>query len=283
MQLITSISKMQDIARSARADGRRIAFVPTMGYLHEGHASLMREGRRCGDLLVLSIFVNPTQFGVGEDFDRYPRDMERDSAIARECGVDVIFAPSAQEMYPVGFQTYVNVEEISLPLCGASRPGHFRGVTTVVCKLFNIVMPHVALFGKKDYQQLAVIRRMAADLNMPVDVVGMPIIREPDGLAMSSRNKYLSPDERTSALSLSRALQSVRAAFHAGERDAERLKQMVQGIITLEPAATIDYVELRHGETLEEVATVDDCTLLALAVRIGTTRLIDNCGLGEDD
>lgn len=283
MQLITSISKMQDIARSARADGRRIAFVPTMGYLHEGHASLMREGRRCGDLLVLSIFVNPTQFGVGEDFDRYPRDMERDSAIARECGVDVIFAPSAQEMYPVGFQTYVNVEEISLPLCGASRPGHFRGVTTVVCKLFNIVMPHVALFGKKDYQQLAVIRRMAADLNMPVDVVGMPIIREPDGLAMSSRNKYLSPDERTSALCLSRSLQSARAAFHAGEREAERLKQMVQGIVTLEPAATIDYVELRHGETLEEVATVDDCTLLALAVRIGTTRLIDNCVLGEDD
>jgi pantoate--beta-alanine ligase len=176
----------------------------------------------------------------------------------------------------------VNVEELSLPLCGASRPGHFRGVTTVVCKLFNIVMPHVALFGKKDFQQLAVIRRMASDLNMPVDVIGMPIIREPDGLAMSSRNKYLSPGERTSALCLSRALQSVRAAYLAGEHDAERLKQMVQGIIMAEPAAIIDYAELRHEETLEEVATVDDRTLLALAVRIGATRLIDNCVLGED-
>jgi pantoate--beta-alanine ligase len=254
-----------------------------MGYLHEGHASLLREGRRVGDLLVLSIFVNPTQFGVGEDFEQYPRDMERDSQIAEEAGVDVIFAPSASEMYPDGFQTFVDVEKLTLPLCGASRPGHFRGVTTVVCKLFNIVMPHTALFGKKDYQQLAVIRRMAADLNLPVDVVGMPIIREPDGLAMSSRNKYLSVQERTRALCLSRALQLVRAAYHAGERDAERLRQMILSIITLEPAATVDYVEFRAGDTLDEVARVDYRTLLALAVRIGTTRLIDNCVLGEDN
>jgi pantoate--beta-alanine ligase len=283
MQLITSTAEMQDIARSARADGRRIAFVPTMGFLHEGHASLLREGRRRGDLLVLSIFVNPSQFGAGEDFERYPRDMERDSRIADESGVDVIFAPTAREMYPESFQTWVDVDGLTLPLCGASRPGHFRGVTTVVCKLFNIVMPHVALFGKKDYQQLAVIRRMTSDLNMPVDVVGMPIIREPDGLAMSSRNKYLSPDERTSALCLFRSLQSVRAACHAGERDSERLRQMVKSIIMAEPAAAIDYVELRHGETLDEVSMVDDRTLLALAVRIGATRLIDNCVLGEDD
>lgn len=274
---------MQDIARSERASGRRIAFVPTMGYLHEGHASLMREGRLNGDLLVLSIFVNPTQFGVGEDFERYPRDLERDSALARECGVDIIFAPTAADMYPVGFQSYVNVEDLSLPLCGASRPGHFRGVTTVVCKLFNIVMPHVALFGKKDFQQLAVIRRMVSDLNMDLEILGMPIVRESDGLAMSSRNRYLSPSDRLSGLCLSRALQSVRTEFRAGERNAERLKKIVQSIIAAEPSVIIDYVELRHGETLEDVDSVDDRTLLALAVRIGTTRLIDNCLLGEDD
>lgn len=274
---------MQAFSLAARGEGKRIAFVPTMGYLHEGHATLLHEGRRRGDLLVLSIFVNPTQFGVGEDFERYPRDMERDAGIAAEAGVDVIFNPSPPGMYPAGFQTWVNVEELTLPLCGASRPGHFRGVTTVVCKLFNAVLPHVALFGKKDFQQLAVIRRMTADLNMPIEIVGMPIVREPDGLAMSSRNKYLSPEERKSALCLSSSLRSARAAYRAGERDAERLRQMVLGIIAAEPAATIDYADLRHCGTLDEIATLDDSTLLALAVRIGATRLIDNCLLGEDD
>ncbi|MBT0665867.1 pantoate--beta-alanine ligase [Geobacter pelophilus] len=283
MKIISDIKEMQTLAIAARGEGKRISFVPTMGFLHEGHASLLHEGRKRGDLLVLSIFVNPTQFGVGEDFDKYPRDMERDTHIAAAAGVDVVFTPSPVGMYPAGYQTFVDVAELTLPLCGASRPGHFRGVTTVVCKLFNIVQPHIALFGKKDFQQLAVIRQMTVDLNMPVEVVGMPIIREQDGLAMSSRNKYLSSEERTSALCLSRSLQSVRAAYHSGERDAERLKQLVQNIILAEPSATIDYVELRADETLEKVATVDDRTLLALAVRVGATRLIDNCLLGEDD
>ena len=283
MRVVSSINEMQFIAAEARKSGKRISFVPTMGFLHSGHASLLKEGRTRGDILVLSIFVNPAQFGAGEDFDRYPRDMERDSSIAAEAGVDFIFTCTPAEMYPADYQTWVDVTELTLPLCGASRPGHFRGVTTVVCKLFNIVLPHIALFGKKDYQQLAVIRRMVTDLNMPVEVVGMPIIREPDGLAMSSRNKYLSPDERKSSLCLSRALQSVRASYHAGERNAERLKQIVNNIIALEPAVIIDYVELRHCETLAEVAMVDNHSLLALAVKVGTTRLIDNCVLGEDD
>lgn len=274
---------MQKLALSSRADGRRVALVPTMGYLHEGHASLMKEGRKRSDLLVTSIFVNPTQFGAGEDFEKYPRDLERDMAIAADAGVDIIFAPSALEMYPAGYQTYVNVEEISLPLCGESRPGHFRGVTTVVCKLFGIVQPNVAFFGKKDFQQLAVISQMTSDLNLPVEIVGMPIVREPDGLAMSSRNVYLSPEERQKALSLSRALGAARAAYRSGERSVEVLRHKVFGIIEAEKTPVIDYADFRHGTTLAKVETADDQTLLALAVKIGKTRLIDNCLLGEND
>jgi pantoate--beta-alanine ligase len=254
-----------------------------MGFLHDGHASLLLEGRRRGDLLVLSIFVNPSQFGVGEDFERYPRDIERDSLIAQQAGVDIIFMPSAAEMYPAGYQTWVNVEELTLPLCGASRPGHFRGVTTVVCKLFNIVNPHVALFGKKDYQQLAVIRRMAADLNMPVEIIGMPIIRERDGLAMSSRNKYLSEADRKSALCLSRAIATARSAFRGGELDAAKVRNSALAEISREQGAVVDYVELRDGTTLLESNSVNGNTLLAIAVKIGTTRLIDNGLLGEDN
>jgi pantoate--beta-alanine ligase len=274
---------MQAFSLAAREQGQRIAFVPTMGYLHDGHASLLYEGKRRSDLLVLSIFVNPTQFGVGEDFDKYPRDMERDSRIAAEAGVDVIFTPTPAEMYPAGFQTWVNCEELTLPLCGASRPGHFRGVTTVVCKLFNCVQPHVALFGKKDFQQLAVIRRMAADLNMTVDVVGMPIIREPDGLAMSSRNKYLTPDQRKSALCLSRAIATARSAYRSGITSVDALLAMVLEKIKEEPSAQIDYVEFRDADTLAETCLAGDRTLLALAIKIGQTRLIDNGLLGEDD
>jgi pantoate--beta-alanine ligase len=283
VRIIESPSDMQTVSHAAHADGRTIALVPTMGYLHEGHASLLREGRKRADLLVTSIFVNPTQFGAGEDFDAYPRDLERDTRIAAEAGVDLIFAPKASQMYPAGYQTYVNVEEISLPLCGASRPGHFRGVTTVVIKLFNIVMPHVALFGKKDFQQLAVIRRMAADLNMGVDIVGMPIVREADGLAMSSRNSYLSPEERRAALCLSRGIAEARKLFAAGDREGGRLKGAVAAVIAAEPLAVPEYLDLRDGETLEEVAQAGNGTLLALAVRIGKTRLIDNCVLGEPD
>ncbi len=281
MKIITSIHDMQQTALALKKEGKRIAFVPTMGFLHEGHASLLREGRRCGDVLVLSIFVNPIQFGPAEDLDRYPRNLEGDCAIARECGVDIVFTPTAPEMYPAGFQTSIRVRDLALPLCGASRPGHFDGVATVVTKLFNICQPDLALFGAKDFQQLAIIRRMTADLSQPVEIVGMPIVREADGLAMSSRNAYLSPEERRSALCLSRSIALVRERYAAGERDAASLLAAARGLITAEPAAVIDYLELRDAGTLETVETVSATTLMALAVRIGTTRLIDNTVLGE--
>jgi len=283
MRIVESVQEMQEIALAARRDGKKIAFVPTMGYLHEGHASLMREGRVRGDLLVASIFVNPSQFGAGEDFDAYPRDLARDSAIAGDAGVDLIFAPKASDVYPAGFQTWVNVEEVSLPLCGASRPGHFRGVTTVVAKLLNIVHPHLALFGKKDFQQLAVIRRMASDLNMPVEILGMPIVREADGLAMSSRNAYLSPDERKQALCLSRAIGLVVERFRGGEKSVAALKEAAMALIAAEQAAVVDYVDFRDSSSLAEITTADAGTLLALAVKIGKTRLIDNRVLGEEN
>jgi pantoate--beta-alanine ligase len=282
MKIINSIIHLQALAIAPEREGRRIAFVPTMGYLHEGHASLLREGRKRGDLLVLSIFVNPIQFGKNEDLDRYPRDLERDFQIAEACGADIVFIPTAAEMYPHGFQTGVTVREIALPLCGASRPGHFDGVATVVTKLFNIVRPDVALFGSKDYQQLAVIRRMTADLNMPIEIVGMPIVREADGLAMSSRNANLSPLERQSALCLYCAITRARELFTAGERSVAVLTAATRAVIVQEPAAVIDYVEFRDGELLHEQEVPDSSTLLALAVKIGQTRLIDNTVLGEE-
>ena len=282
MKTITSITDMQQTALSLRREGRRIAFVPTMGFLHEGHASLLREGRRRGDCLVLSIFVNPIQFGPNEDLDSYPRNLEGDCAIARACDVDIVFTPTAAGMYPPGFQTAIRVPELALPLCGASRPGHFDGVATVVAKLFNIVQPDLALFGMKDFQQLAIIRRMALDLSLPVEIVGMPIVREADGLAMSSRNAYLSPDQRQSALCLSRAIRLVRERYAAGERQAAQLIGAARDLIQAEPAATIEYLELRDAATLETVSIVSDTTLLALAVKIGTTRLIDNTLLGDE-
>lgn len=282
MQIISDIQQMQSLMGDFKRAGKRIAFVPTMGFLHQGHASLLREGRTRGDVLVLSIFVNPIQFGLNEDLDRYPRDRERDCQIAAECGVDIVFTPDAAGMYPPGFQTGVTVREISLPLCGASRPGHFDGVATVVTKLFNIVQPDLALFGRKDYQQLAVIRRMVADLSMPVEIVGMPIVREADGLAMSSRNAYLSAEQRTSALCLHRSILKVRALFARGERSTAALKQAALEIIGQEPSILIEYVEFRDGATLAEQETADHATLLALAVKTGQTRLIDNTVLGEE-
>lgn len=283
MRIITSVSEMQALALNERRHGRRIALVPTMGFLHEGHASLMRAGRQQGDLLITSIFVNPTQFGVNEDLDRYPRDLAGDCQLAESCGVDIIFAPTAGEVYPTGYQTYVNVEELSLHLCGASRPGHFRGVTTVVTKLFTICQPDLALFGKKDFQQLAIIRRMTADLNLPVQIIGMPIIREADGLAMSSRNAYLSAAERQSALCLNRSLAAVRSCFSQGETTVTGLLQTAHDTINAEPAAIIDYIEFRNSQTLEPVDTATADTLLALAIKIGATRLIDNGILGEEN
>jgi pantoate--beta-alanine ligase len=282
MKIINSIVHMQAVATAPERGDRSIVFVPTMGFLHEGHASLLREGRKRGDVLVLSIFVNPIQFGKNEDLDRYPRDMERDCQIAAECGVDIVFVPTAAEMYPPGFQTGVTVKDISLPLCGKSRPGHFDGVATVVAKLFTIVRPDVALFGTKDYQQLAVIRQMTTDLNMPVEIVGMPIVREADGVAMSSRNAYLSPRERQSALCLIQAIRRARELFSAGERSVAVLAKEARAVIDREAAAVIDYLEFRDGATLQELEVADDTTLLALAVIIGQTRLIDNTLLGEE-
>ncbi len=282
MRIISNIQQMQALAITLKREGKRIAFVPTMGFLHQGHASLLREGRRQGDILVLSIFVNPIQFGINEDLDRYPRDMERDCRIAAECGVDVVFTPDAVGMYPPGFQTGVTVRDISLPLCGASRPGHFDGVATVVTKLFNIVQPDVALFGRKDYQQLAVIRRMVTDLSMPMEIVGMPIVREADGLAMSSRNAYLSEEQRQSALCLHRSIVIARKLFSDGERSADAIKKAVLETIGQESLIMVEYIELRDGNSLEEQEIVDNATLLALAVKTGQTRLIDNTVLGEE-
>ncbi|GAW67074.1 pantoate--beta-alanine ligase [Geoanaerobacter pelophilus] len=279
MIVIHSVAQMQQYARERRGE---IALVPTMGYLHEGHASLMVEARKRAKFVVASIFVNPTQFGVNEDLDSYPRDLEHDKEIAEKAGVDVIFAPTAADMYPAGYQSYLNVEEITAHLCGASRPGHFRGVTTVVAKLFNIVAPKVALFGKKDFQQLAVIRRMVQDFNFDIEIVGMPIVREKDGLAMSSRNTKLSPAEREQALCLSRSIAATKKAFRGGERDVAALKKVAVAVIEAEKSPQIDYLEFRDQDSLLPLDKADERTLLALAVRVGSVRLIDNSILGED-
>ena len=276
MKIIKSTAEMQAWSCQARTNGQTISFVPTMGFLHDGHVSLLKEGRKQSDILVLSIFVNPTQFGQGEDFEDYPRDLERDSEVARQAGVDIIFAPSAAEMYPSGYATYVNVEGITESLCGASRPGHFQGVCTVVSKLFNLVQPHKALFGNKDFQQLAVIRRMVADLNLSVEIVGMPIFRESDGLAMSSRNVYLNPVQRQQALSLSQALADARKLVAVGDIDCADLIGIMTRQISAQPEAVIDYIKICHQITLQDQATVDKDSVLLLAVRFGTTRLIDN-------
>ena len=276
MEIITDINQMQKRAEALRNSGKTIAFVPTMGCLHDGHLALMRAGRELGDVLVVSIFVNPAQFGPKEDFGSYPRNLERDSALCRQVGVDIIFHPAAEAIYPRGFQTHIEVENLSRGLCGDFRPGHFRGVATVVAKLFNIVKPHAAVFGEKDCQQLAVIRRMTADLNLDVQIVGYPTVRETDGLAMSSRNTFLSAAERQSALSLSRSLEQAQQMVREGERAPGRIEQAVRETISREPATEIEYVRVCHPESLSELKWVEDSTLLALAVRVGKTRLIDN-------
>ncbi|RJR40201.1 MAG: pantoate--beta-alanine ligase [Deltaproteobacteria bacterium] len=281
MEIISDVAQMRRMARAWRGQGKRIALVPTMGYFHDGHLSLMRYGREAADKLVVSLFVNPAQFGPNEDLARYPRDLERDAGMAREVGVDVLFTPPAEAMYPPGYQTYVSVEELSRPLCGASRPGHFKGVATVVLKLLNQVQPDTAIFGEKDYQQLQVIRRLAADLDVPVEIVGRPIVREADGLAMSSRNTYLSPEERASALCLFRAIRAARELVLSGARSRESVLEAVRGIITATPHTDIDYISLVHPDTLREVDTIDPEARLALAVRVGKTRLIDNTLLSE--
>ena len=276
MEIISSVEEMQGRSRETRGAGKNVVLVPTMGFLHEGHITLMREGRKRGDVLVVSIFVNPTQFGIGEDYEDYPRDLDGDAEKAATADVDVIFAPSVGEMYPSGYQTFISVESVTQNLCGISRPTHFRGVTTVVGKLFNIVQPHVAVFGQKDYQQLITIRQMVNDLNFPTEIVGVPIVRESDGVAMSSRNKYLSPEERKAALCLSASLNRAEELVKQGEGHTKQLLEEAYKIINDQPLATIDYVTICDPHTLEDVATVDDTAVMALAVRIGKTRLIDN-------
>jgi pantoate--beta-alanine ligase len=276
VELIQTVAHMHKRANGFRSAGQTIALVPTMGFLHEGHMELMRVGRKKCSKLVISIFVNPTQFGPAEDFNKYPRDTQGDLAKAREVGVDVVFMPPVQEMYPDYFQTTVKVNRVTQHLCGISRPGHFDGVTTVVAKLFNIIKPELAIFGQKDYQQLTVIRRMVLDLNMDVQIIGVPTFREPDGLAMSSRNSYLSAEERGSALCLKKSMDLAEKMFRKGQKDAGVIRDAVESLIQDHPYTEIDYVSLCDPVTFEDILTLGDETLLALAVRVGKTRLIDN-------
>ena len=276
MKIIQTVKGMQRWSEEQRLAGKTIAFVPTMGFLHEGHLSLVRAAQQCGDVVVVSIFVNPMQFNQSSDFDTYPRDAAQDEGLLEDLGTDVLFMPPASEVYPQDYQTGIEVEKVSLPLCGAFRPGHFRGVATVVAKLFNMVKPHSALFGEKDFQQCAVIKRMVQDLNFDIDIVVMPIIREADGLAMSSRNARLSPAEREVSLCVSRALNTAQACVTSQQCTAESILQAVQDTLTQNAAVRIEYASLCHPDTLEEVEQVSGPTLLAIAVWIGDVRLIDN-------
>ena len=276
MQIIETVAEMKSACRSVTRGGKSLGLVPTMGALHEGHLSLVLASRAACDVTTVSIFVNPLQFGPGEDLDKYPRTLERDAAFLRELNVDLLFAPSVTQMYPPGAKTYVDVSDLSSKLDGGSRPGHFRGVATVVCKLFEIVRPDRAYFGQKDAAQVALLRKMARDLDMDVQMVVCPIVREADGLALSSRNAYLNVEQRKQALVLSRSLQAVRSALDAGEIDARKLIEIGAGVIGSEPAAKLDYFAIVDRDTLEPVERVAPGTLIAVAAWVGTTRLIDN-------
>jgi pantoate--beta-alanine ligase len=276
MRIIHDIREMQQASRAVRLGGLSIGFVPTMGALHEGHLSLVRRARTHASVIVVSIFVNPLQFGPAEDFARYPRTLQSDCALLEREGVDLVFAPPTEQMYPPGATTVVYVEGLSERLDGRSRPGHFRGVSTVVAKLFHIVQPDCAVFGQKDAAQVAVLRRMVRDLNMPVELIVAPIARDADGLALSSRNAYLSADERRQSLVLYRALQQVEALANAGEADAERLRAAGLAVVAEESAAKVDYFEVVDADTLEPVASVAEGALVAVAANFGNTRLIDN-------
>ena len=279
MQVVTTVAEMRHL-RAQMTGG--VGLVPTMGYLHEGHLSLVRRARADNEHLVVSIFVNPTQFGPQEDYQRYPRDPERDLRLLEQEGTDIVFMPGVEEMYPQGFDAWVEVgESLTGRLEGASRPGHLRGVITVVAKLFNVVQAQRAYFGQKDGQQLAVIRKMVADLNMGVEVVAVPTVREPNGLAMSSRNAYLSPEERRAASVLWRSLCRARELFDGGERRAEVIRGEMRHVLASEPLASVEYVSVADGETLAELETIDRAALVSLAVRIGNTRLIDNVTVRE--
>lgn len=279
MKILQNINDMRAAVRAACDENRRLGFVPTMGALHEGHLSLVRAAKGQCDVVAASIFVNPTQFGRNEDLAKYPRTFGRDCELLKNEGVDLLFAPSVEEMYPKGAVTWVTVEGLSEKLCGRSRPGHFRGVTTVVSKLLHVVEPDVAFFGQKDAVQLVLIRRMVRDLNMPVEIVGCPIVREQDGLAMSSRNAYLSPQERKIATILSRTLGEIKQQFDQGERNNAELLSAGMKIFQREPAARLDYLEIVDPETLDPLPTIEKEALVAIAAYVGTTRLIDNVTL----
>jgi len=277
MRVIRSIQEMYKLSESARKEGKIIGFVPTMGYLHEGHLSLIRIARKRCDLLVVSIFVNPTQFGPNEDLNSYPRDFERDSKLCEKEGVDVIFAPSAEEMYPDGYSTWVEVKgPVTEVLCGAFRPGHFRGVTTVVAKLFNIVQPHFAVFGQKDAQQLVVIKKMTRELNFPVEIVAAPTVREKDGLAMSSRNEYLNEKERKVAPKIYQSLILAKNMLLRGERDTEKIKNEMRKFLESAKLIKVQYIDIVDADTLEPLKNARGRVMVALAAFLGKARLIDN-------
>jgi pantoate--beta-alanine ligase len=276
VEIIASPTAMQRWSEEARRRGETIAFVPTMGFLHEGHLTLMREGRARATRLASSLFVNPTQFGPNEDFSRYPRNFDGDCEMMRTVPVDVLFAPEPEAMFPAGSQSWVEATEVTQGLCGDHRPGHFRGVTTVVAKLFNIVKPHLALFGEKDFQQLRAIERMVVDLNFDLEIVPVPTVREPDGLAMSSRNAYLSPDERQRALALSRALRAACEAAARGARTTAELASAARAVIEHTPGIEIEYVTAADSHTLKALEEFDRPVVVAIATRVGKTRLIDN-------
>jgi len=275
MRLVHTIAEMKKIVNDILKSGKSIGFVPTMGYLHKGHLSLVEAARKENDVVVVSIFVNPTQFGPNEDYSRYPRDLERDLRLLEPIGVDYVFNPSVEEMYPAMYSTYVEEVELSKYLCGASRPGHFRGVCTVVTKLFNIVKPMKAYFGQKDAQQFRVLKRMVRDLNMDVEMIEMPIVREEDGLAMSSRNVYLNPEERKEATRLYKSLLKAKELIESGERDVQKIKSEMLKILD-HPLLKVDYVEVVDEETLRPVEKIERKVIVALAVFVGKARLIDN-------
>ncbi len=281
MEVIERSDVMQQKAEELRLAGKVLGFVPTMGFFHEGHLELMRVAKKHCDVVMISIFVNPMQFGPKEDLAAYPRDLEGDLEKARQVGVDIAFVPTVDQMYAEGFESRVSVEKVTKHLCGLSRPTHFDGVTTVVAKLFNITKPHLAVFGQKDYQQLTVISRMVRDLNMDLHVLGVPTYREPDGLAMSSRNSYLNKEERKSALCLKKSLDLAREMAGKGEARSAVIRKALEELIRSHPYTQIDYIHLCDPVTLEDVETLKGETLLALAVRVGKTRLIDNCLLGK--
>ncbi|MBI2265545.1 MAG: pantoate--beta-alanine ligase [Armatimonadetes bacterium] len=280
LHVFEDFNSTREYSVKARNSGRWVGLVPTMGFLHDGHKSLIQKARQETDPLVVSIFVNPAQFGKGEDYHVYPRDIERDIRVLKDLAVDVLFLPTVLAMYPDEYSTFVEVERLSDVLCGAFRPGHFRGVATVVLKLFNVVLPHKAYFGLKDVQQLVVVRKMVNDLNLPVEIVGVPTVRAFDGLALSSRNAYLTPDERKDAARIYQALSKAKALIEAGERDASDIKEMIQEYIAQAPGFSVEYVSICSFQNLQELSSITGEVVIAVAARLGKARLIDNIIVG---